>query len=97
MKAVVVRESGPPDVLRYEDIADPVPQADEALVRIKRRRQLPRYLLPRRISIGVDTTGGGFPIRRALRVPACSRDRRRRDRGFSRRPRRVRSFEWLWR
>jgi NADPH:quinone reductase len=35
MKAVVVRELGPPNVLRYEDIADPVPQADEALVRIE--------------------------------------------------------------
>jgi NADPH2:quinone reductase len=35
VKAVVVRELGSPDVLRYEDIADPVPQADEALVRIE--------------------------------------------------------------
>ena len=35
MKAVVVRQLGPPEVLRYEDIEDPVPQADEALVRIE--------------------------------------------------------------
>jgi NADPH:quinone reductase len=34
MKAVVVRELGGPEVLRYEEIDDPVPQANEALVRI---------------------------------------------------------------
>jgi len=35
VKAVVVHELGGPDVLRYEDTTDPVPQADEALVRIE--------------------------------------------------------------
>jgi NADPH2:quinone reductase len=35
MKAVVVHELGGPEVLSYEDTADPVPEADEALVRIE--------------------------------------------------------------
>jgi NADPH:quinone reductase len=35
MKAVVVRQLGGPDVLRYEDVDDPVPQPDEALVKIE--------------------------------------------------------------
>jgi NADPH2:quinone reductase len=35
VKAVVVHELGGPDVLRYEETADPIPQADEALVRIE--------------------------------------------------------------
>jgi NADPH:quinone reductase len=35
VKAIVVRELGGPDVLRYEETADPVPQADEALVLIE--------------------------------------------------------------
>lgn len=34
MKAIVVHELGGPEVLRYEDAADPTPQADEAVVRI---------------------------------------------------------------
>lgn len=34
MKAIVVHELGGPEVLRYEDAADPVPQDDEALVRV---------------------------------------------------------------
>ncbi len=35
MKAVVVHELGGPEVLRYEDTVDPVPQADEAVVRVE--------------------------------------------------------------
>jgi NADPH2:quinone reductase len=35
MKAIVVRETGGPDVLRYEDAADPVPKRAEALIQIE--------------------------------------------------------------
>jgi NADPH:quinone reductase len=35
VKAIVVHELGGPDVLRYEDAADPSPQADEAIVGIE--------------------------------------------------------------
>ncbi|PWT84896.1 MAG: NADPH:quinone reductase, partial [Proteobacteria bacterium] len=35
MKAVVVHQLGGPEVLRYEETADPVAQADEAVVRIE--------------------------------------------------------------
>jgi NADPH:quinone reductase len=35
VKAIVVHELGGPEVLRYEECADPVPQPDEALVRIE--------------------------------------------------------------
>jgi NADPH2:quinone reductase len=35
LKAVVVHELGGPEVLRYEDAPEPVPQADEAVVRIE--------------------------------------------------------------
>src|SRR5262249_37055293 len=34
MKAIRVHETGGPDVLRYEDVADPVPRSGELLVRI---------------------------------------------------------------
>ena len=34
MKAVVIREYGGPEVLRYEDCPDPVAQAGEVLVRV---------------------------------------------------------------
>ena len=34
MRAVVYDRYGPPDVLRVEDVARPVPKADEVLVRI---------------------------------------------------------------
>jgi NADPH:quinone reductase-like Zn-dependent oxidoreductase len=34
MKAVVIREFGPPDVLRYEDVADPQPRLGEIRIRI---------------------------------------------------------------
>ena len=35
MKAIVIHELGGPEVLRYEEIADPIPGTDEALVRIE--------------------------------------------------------------
>jgi NADPH:quinone reductase-like Zn-dependent oxidoreductase len=34
MKAVVMHEYGAPDVLKYEDVPDPVPGAGEVLVRV---------------------------------------------------------------
>src|SRR5437868_2726420 len=34
MKAIRVREFGPPDVLKLEDVPDPVPDAGQVLVRI---------------------------------------------------------------
>jgi NADPH2:quinone reductase len=35
MKAVVYRENGGPEVLSYEEVADPVPGADEVLIRVE--------------------------------------------------------------
>ena len=34
MKAIVIHEFGPPDVLKYEDVPDPVPQPGEIRIRI---------------------------------------------------------------
>ena len=34
MKAIVIHEYGPPDVLRYEDVADPVPRQGEIRIKI---------------------------------------------------------------
>jgi NADPH:quinone reductase len=34
VKAIVIREYGPPEALRYEDIADPVPRAGEIRVKV---------------------------------------------------------------
>ena len=34
MKAIVIHEFGPPDVLKYEDLPDPLPQAGEIRIRI---------------------------------------------------------------
>jgi NADPH:quinone reductase len=34
MKAIVIHEYGPPDVLRYEDIPDPVPRAGEIRIKV---------------------------------------------------------------
>ncbi len=34
MKAIVIREYGPPDVLRYEDVPDPVPRDGEIRIRV---------------------------------------------------------------
>ncbi len=35
MKAVRIYEQGPPEVLRYEEVQDPKPQEDEALVKLQ--------------------------------------------------------------
>jgi NADPH2:quinone reductase len=35
MKAIIVREVGAPDVMRYEDVPDPTPKPGQALVRIE--------------------------------------------------------------
>lgn len=35
MKAIVAREYGPPDVLRFEDVKEPTPEDDEVLVEIR--------------------------------------------------------------
>lgn len=34
MKAIIIREFGPPDVLKYEDVPDPVPQRGEIRIRV---------------------------------------------------------------
>jgi NADPH:quinone reductase len=34
MKAIVIREYGPPEVLRYEDLADPVPRSGEIRIKV---------------------------------------------------------------
>ena len=34
MKAIVIREYGPPEVLRYEDVADPVPRQGEIRIKV---------------------------------------------------------------
>ncbi|MGA8357639.1 MAG: alcohol dehydrogenase catalytic domain-containing protein, partial [Xanthobacteraceae bacterium] len=34
MKAIVIHEFGPPDVLRYEEVPDPVPRAGEIRIRV---------------------------------------------------------------
>jgi NADPH:quinone reductase len=34
MKAIVIHEYGPPDVLRYEDVPDPQPRAGEIRIRV---------------------------------------------------------------
>jgi len=34
MKAIVIHEYGPPEVLRYEDIPDPIPRAGEIRIRV---------------------------------------------------------------
>jgi NADPH2:quinone reductase len=34
MKAILIREYGPPEVLRYEDVPDPVPSAGEIRIRV---------------------------------------------------------------
>src|SRR5712675_664186 len=35
MKAIVIREFGPPEVLRLEEVPTPVPQAGEVLVEVR--------------------------------------------------------------
>lgn len=67
MKAVRIHEHGGYEVLRLEEIASPVPRADEALVRVKAagvnhldtwvRRGVPGYKFPLPITPGCDGAG----------------------------------------
>ena len=69
MKAVVLRQYGGPEVLRFEDYADPVPGPGEVLVRVaaasvnpidyKRRAGLTKDFYPMHFPglIGVDVAG----------------------------------------
>jgi NADPH:quinone reductase len=34
MKAIVIHEYGPPEVLRYEDVPDPVPRSGEIHIKV---------------------------------------------------------------
>ena len=65
MKAVRLHEFGGPEVLRYEDIPDPVPRKDQVLVRVRAcslnhldiwvRKGLPGVKLPH--ILGSDVAG----------------------------------------
>src|SRR5881628_102227 len=67
MRAVVIREHGDLDVLRFEDVPEPVPRADEALVRVRAvgvnnldtwvRRGVPGHRFPLPIIPGSDASG----------------------------------------
>lgn len=67
MKAVVVREHGDLDVLRFEDVPAPVPRADEVVVRVRAsgvnnldtwvRRGVPGHTFPLPIIPGSDASG----------------------------------------
>ena len=67
MKAVVVREHGGPEVLRFEDRPDPQPRAGEVLVRVKAvglnhldlwvRKGVPGHTFPLPIVPGCDFCG----------------------------------------
>ena len=67
MKAVVLHEHGGPDVLRYEDLPDPLPRCGEVLVRIKAvalnrldlwvRKGLPHLRLSYPHILGADIAG----------------------------------------
>lgn len=67
MKAVLFHEHGGPEVLRYEDVADPRPGPGEALVRVKAcalnhldiwiRQGIPAYTIPMPHISGCDVAG----------------------------------------
>jgi NADPH:quinone reductase-like Zn-dependent oxidoreductase len=69
MKAIVVHEYGGPEVLKFEDYPDPVPDRGEVLVRVaaasvnpidyKRRAGFTKDFYPMQVSglIGVDISG----------------------------------------
>jgi NADPH:quinone reductase-like Zn-dependent oxidoreductase len=67
MRAVVIREHGEYDVLKYEEVPTPVPAADEVLVRIKAiginnldtwvRRGVPGHKFPLPLVPGSDAAG----------------------------------------
>ena len=67
MRAVVIRQHGDCDVLKYEDVPTPVPRPDEALVRVRAigvnnldtwvRRGVPGHTFPLPIIPGSDAAG----------------------------------------
>ena len=67
MKAVRIHAHGGPEVLRYETVPDPAPQADEVLVRVRacalnhldiwNRKGLPRPMVPLPHILGSDIAG----------------------------------------
>jgi len=67
MRAVVIREHGDLDVLRFEDVPEPAPRADEVLVRVRAsgvnnldtwvRRGVPGHTFPLPIVPGSDASG----------------------------------------
>lgn len=67
MKAVVFREQGGPEVLRYEDVPDPKPGAGEVLMEVRAasvnhldiflRRGMPGVLIPLPKIVGADAAG----------------------------------------
>src|SRR5688572_16479250 len=67
MKAVRFHQHGPPDVLRYEDVPDPVPQEGWAVVRVRacalnhldiwQRRGIERVRIPMPHISGADVAG----------------------------------------
>jgi NADPH:quinone reductase-like Zn-dependent oxidoreductase len=73
VKAVRIHEDGGPDVLRYEDAPDPVPEGDQVLIELRAaslnhldvwiRKGLPSVPKPRILGAdgaGVVVSGGGF-------------------------------------
>src|SRR6204780_3592262 len=56
MKATVVLEFGPPDVLRYEEVPDPVPRAGE--IRIKVQAATVNRVLDVSLRAGRETARG---------------------------------------
>ena len=49
MKAIVIHEFGPPEVLRYEDVPDPQPRAGEIRIRVHAatvNRSFPAWIAP---------------------------------------------------
>jgi NADPH2:quinone reductase len=67
MRAVVIREHGDLDVLRFEDVPAPVPKPDEVVVRVRAsgvnnldtwvRRGVPGHKFPLPIVPGSDASG----------------------------------------
>ena len=56
MKAIVIHEYGPPDVLRYEEVPDPVPRAGE--IRIKVHAATVNRVLDVSLRAGKETCRG---------------------------------------
>ena len=56
MKAIVIHEYGPPDVLRYEEVPDPVPRAGE--IRIKVHAATVNRVLDVSLRAGKETARG---------------------------------------